>query len=333
MGCKRLDTDFFNFLEVVHSEKSDRGEKKRVNYYPFGLQHKGYNNTVSANVNSVANRFGYGGKELGDELNLNWYDVSARNYDPALARWMNIDPLAEKMRRHSPYNFGFDNPVYFQDYDGKSPTGPGNPIKQIIKKAVKKIGRLGKQKRLRELANDTKQSSANRGWIKNEIRHIKNKNRKTIRNPRNSRNSKSSGGTQLVHKRGKEADKGFDYSETQFNDSDLHKLQHKYDDKGRKNKLGAIKESATAAGAASTISNEEVDTATDNSNNTAQNSQSLTGNETMDSVFEFSKNYTETMDNFGKKIFGDNILGNTIDDFVNPFPGFSELFSIVEQED
>lgn len=92
------------------------------NYYPFGLKHKGYNEAVSPLGNSVANKWKFGGKEYQDELDLAWYDVSARNYDPALGRWMNIDPLADQMRRHSPYNYAFDNPVYWMDYDGMSPS-------------------------------------------------------------------------------------------------------------------------------------------------------------------------------------------------------------------
>jgi hypothetical protein len=42
-------------------------KKKRINYYPFGLQHKGYNNTISSNGNSTAQKWGYQGQELTEE--------------------------------------------------------------------------------------------------------------------------------------------------------------------------------------------------------------------------------------------------------------------------
>ncbi|MFE3872249.1 RHS repeat domain-containing protein, partial [Flavobacterium sp. ZS1P70] len=88
------------------------------NYYPFGLKQKGYNNVTGSLGNATAQKYKYNGKELQDELGLNMYDYGARNYDPALGRWMNVDPLAEKSRRFSPYTYALNNPVFFVDPDG-----------------------------------------------------------------------------------------------------------------------------------------------------------------------------------------------------------------------
>ena len=134
----------YNYLDHLGNIRMSYGVDPSTNvlkiieenhYYPFGLKHAQYNTDIKnygmvgsqlkmkpvVGLGGSGYKYKYNGKELQDELGLNMYDYGARLYDPARAGWSTIDPLAEKMRRWSPYNYCFDNPLRFIDPDGMGP--------------------------------------------------------------------------------------------------------------------------------------------------------------------------------------------------------------------
>ena len=95
------------------------------NYYPFGLKHSGYNSTFSGG-NSEGQKYKFENKELQDELGLNTYSMEMRQYDPAICRWLRIDPITH--HDVSPFNAFNNNPIYWSDPSGGSVEREDRPI-------------------------------------------------------------------------------------------------------------------------------------------------------------------------------------------------------------
>jgi len=123
-------------------------------YYPFGSSYL----PVSP---AGSNKYLYNGKEKQDDVlsgsALDWYDYSARYYDPQIGRFTTVDPLAEKKPWLSPYTYCSDNPINRIDPDGKDDytlDNKGNiklskqtDSKQDMLIAVGKSGKLGYNKK------------------------------------------------------------------------------------------------------------------------------------------------------------------------------------------
>jgi RHS repeat-associated protein len=111
-------------------------------------------------------KYKYNGKELQDELGLNVYDYGWRNYMPDIGRWTQIDPLFNDLEfahdindvdpddqeevymaiindlelgggiyntdNLNPYGYGYNNPVSFDDPDGRCPSCDDDPIGSLL---------------------------------------------------------------------------------------------------------------------------------------------------------------------------------------------------------
>ncbi len=88
---------------------------QETHYYPFGMTMEGEWQNI---VNGPENKYLYNGKELNSDFGLDWHDYGARYYDPAIARWGQVDPMAEERNSLSPYNYVQNNPLLRIDPTG-----------------------------------------------------------------------------------------------------------------------------------------------------------------------------------------------------------------------
>ncbi|MEQ1675669.1 MAG: DUF6443 domain-containing protein [Chitinophagaceae bacterium] len=105
---------FFDNLQVVHT-KGPLVEE--THYYPFGLTMKGISSKAYVN-GFPENRLKFVSQPFDSEFDLNWYQFRYRNYDPQIARFIQIDPLAAQYVHNTTYAYAENKPINGIDLEG-----------------------------------------------------------------------------------------------------------------------------------------------------------------------------------------------------------------------
>ena len=110
-------TVYFDDLVVSHTKGNILQED---HYYPFGMNMHGLSSSASL---MKPNMYKYNaGTELTADFNWQMYDTPYRSYDAQLGRFHQIDPLADIQEDFTPYHFGYNDPVYWNDPTGLTPS-------------------------------------------------------------------------------------------------------------------------------------------------------------------------------------------------------------------
>ncbi|MBO9693373.1 DUF6443 domain-containing protein [Chryseobacterium sp.] len=97
-------------------------------FYPFGLEFGGNLNTA----NSVSPNYKYSTQGQEKQTETGWSSYRWRNYDSAMGRFFNVDPLSEKYNTWSHYSFSGNRVVDARELEGLEPDSVHGTYKEAV---------------------------------------------------------------------------------------------------------------------------------------------------------------------------------------------------------
>ncbi|MDR4892723.1 MULTISPECIES: DUF6443 domain-containing protein [unclassified Chryseobacterium] len=109
-------TDHQGNIRVAYYKDASGNVKvdRTTQYYPFGLEFGGDLNTTS----TVNPSYRYSSQGQENQMDTKWSSYRWRNYDAAMGRFFNVDPLSEKYAYQSHYNFSENRVVDNVELEG-----------------------------------------------------------------------------------------------------------------------------------------------------------------------------------------------------------------------
>ena len=105
---------WFDDLKISHTKNLIVQEN---HYYPFGLELAGLEKNNKPDFRYLYNA----GTERERSFGLQWDETDWRGYDAQVGRFHQIDPFSYFLTGITPYNYAFNNPIYFNDPSGLCP--------------------------------------------------------------------------------------------------------------------------------------------------------------------------------------------------------------------
>lgn len=80
-------------------------------------------------------RYGFNGKERDKDLHsLTAYDYGFRIYNPAIGRFLSVDPLTKEYPWYTPYQYAGNKPIKYIDRDGAEEDDPDKRLNSVVPK-------------------------------------------------------------------------------------------------------------------------------------------------------------------------------------------------------